>query len=60
MSVKSMRVALLASAMCLPLFAVYPVIAATPALPADSMAMAHAMPNATFTLRSGIAQGKMV
>ncbi len=60
MSVKSMRVALLASAMCLPLFAAYPVIAATPALPADSMAMAHAMPNAIFTLRSGIAQGKMV
>jgi len=60
MTVKSLRVALLASAMCLPLFAAYPVIAAGPTAPADLMAMAHAMPNAIFTLRTGIAQGKMV
>jgi nitrite reductase (NO-forming) len=50
---------MLASALCLPL----PVLAAGPApsAPADTTAMmAHAMPNAVFTLRTGIAQGKMV
>ncbi len=33
----------------------------TPAVPATpTMVMAHEMPNATFTLRTGITQGKMV
>lgn len=60
MIVKSPRSALLIATLCLPLFAAYPAIAAGPAPPADPMVMAHAMPNAVFTLRTGIARGKMV
>jgi nitrite reductase (NO-forming) len=55
---QSLRVAVLASALCLPL----PAVAAGPApsAPADATLMAHAMPQAVFTLRTGIAEGKMV
>jgi nitrite reductase (NO-forming) len=61
MNTRSLRTALLASAFCMPLLAWHPVPAAgqSPA-PADTASMTHAMPNATFTLRTGIAQGKMV
>ncbi|HEY7577746.1 MAG TPA: cupredoxin domain-containing protein, partial [Acetobacteraceae bacterium] len=54
----SLRAVLLASALCLPL----PALAAGPApsAAADTVMTAHAMPNAVFTLRTGIAQGKMV
>jgi plastocyanin len=44
----------------MPLFASYPVAAAGSSAASDMTAMAHAMPNASFTLRTGIAQGKMV
>ena len=58
----SPRTALLAATLCLALVvspAAFAAEADTPA-PADTAMMVHAMPNATFTLRSGIAQGKMV
>ena len=58
----TLRAALLASALCLPLAAQLPAFAAaTDAVAAtDTTMMAHAMPNAVFTLRTGIAEGKMV
>jgi nitrite reductase (NO-forming) len=55
-----LRTALVAAVLCVPLFASHPVAAAGPSATSDMTAMAHAMPNATFTLRTGIAQGKMV
>ena len=56
------RTALLAVALCLALVAPPTAFAAGAgtAAPADTTMMAHAMPNAVFTLRTGIAQGKMV
>ena len=58
----SPRTALLAAALCLALVAPPAAFAAGAgtAAPADTAMMAHAMPNAVFTLRTGIAQGKMV
>ena len=46
----------------MPLIALHPVVAAGPSAASapDMTSMAHAMPNAIFTLRTGIAQGKMV
>ena len=58
----SPRTALLAAALYLPLVvppAAFAAEAGT-AAPADTTMMAHAMPNTAFTLRTGIAQGKMV
>ncbi len=54
--------ALLACALCLPLAATPTAFAAGPdtAAATDMAMMTHGMPNATFTLRTGIAQGKMV
>src|ERR1700704_5851903 len=63
MTRQSQRNALLAAALCVSLVAEPPAFAAgagTAAAPADTTMMAHAMPNAAFTLRTGIAQGKMV
>jgi nitrite reductase (NO-forming) len=62
LNTRSLRTALVASVLSMPLFASHPVVAAGPsAAPAPDMtSMAHAMPNAIFTLRTGIAQGKMV
>ena len=54
----SPRTALLAAALCL--LVVAPPAAFAAGAPADMAMMAHAMPNAAFTLRTGIAQGKMV
>jgi nitrite reductase (NO-forming) len=44
----------------MPLYATHPAAAAGPTPAPDMTTMAHAMPNAIFTLRTGIAQGKMV
>jgi nitrite reductase (NO-forming) len=57
---QSLRTAVLAAAFCIPLFAAHQVAAQGPATAPDAMAMAHGMPNAIFTLRTGIADGKMV
>ena len=61
MIVTSTRAMLLASALAIA-FSAPPAIAqkALPTPAAANAAMSHAMPNAMFTLRTGIAQGKMV
>ena len=60
MIVKSLRAVLLASTLAASISGA-PAIAQPPPSPAPTnAAMSHAMPSAMFTLRSGIAQGKMV
>ena len=60
MTIQLLRTALLVSVLSVPLFAPHPIEAAGPTTASDMAAMSHAMPNAVITLRTGIAQGKMV